>query len=248
MREKAIEVRQASKSFKKNDAASIREQVFRIFRSRSVSKHAFQVFSDLSFDVYKGEVFGIIGKNGCGKSTLLKAMMGSIKLSSGEIVRRGKIIRLALGQGFDPDMTARQNIYLLGSLMGLTFEEIGHRFSTIVDFADIHQFLDMEVKYFSTGMKNRLSFAVAQFVEADIYLMDEFFSGVGDVNFKKKSFDVFNNTMINNKTIVFVSHNLIHLEKYCHRLLLLAEGRIVKIGDPREVIEEYKSIMKSYKK
>ena len=158
------------------------------------------------------------------------------------------MMRMALGQGFDVEMTARQNIYLVGSLLGLSFAEIGQKFRTIIDFADVHDFIDTEVKYFSTGMKNRLSFAVSQFVEADIFLMDEFFSGVGDVNFKRKSFEVFKTTMIEKKTIIFVSHNLKHMEKYCQRLMLLNEGKVEMIGDPIEVVAAYRKIMQKYGK
>lgn len=244
----AIEVKGATKTYPRHQVTSIRDGVFSMFSSADRSNNHLTVFKDLNFKVYKGEVFGIIGKNGSGKSTLIKCLMGAIKLNRGTIRTNGKVIRMSLSQGFDNEMTARQNIYLLGSLLGLSFKQIGANFKSIVEFADVAKFVDTELKYYSTGMRQRLSFAISQYVDADIYLMDEFFSGVGDVNFKKKSFKIFERTMETEDTIVFVSHNLRHLERYCHRLLLLVDGRIAKIGDPAEVIEEYRKQMKEYKK
>lgn len=204
-----------------------------------------QALKNVNFDVKKGEVFGIVGRNGSGKSTLIRLLMGSINPDNGgKINTNGRKLRLALGMGFDPNLTARDNIYLNGSILGLTFLEIGKIFNSIIEFAELQDFVDTPIKFFSSGMKSRLSFSIAINAKADILLIDEFFGGVGDVQFKKKSGEIFKKAFLNGRTIVFVSHNLNTIKNYCDRVMILNKGEVVNIGNPDLILKEYNNLFK----
>lgn len=222
---------------------SLRDKVFNLFFSSS--KRAIKAIRNVDFEVYKGEILGIIGHNGSGKSTLLRIMLGAFRPDKGgEIDVDGKIIRLSLGMGFDPSLTARENIYVNGSILGLSFKQIGKKFHKIIEFAELQNFVDTKVQYFSSGMHSRLAFSIAIHADADIFLMDEFFGGVGDANFQKKSQRVFEEVMLKqNRTIVLVSHDLNTIKKYCSRVVLLERGELVKIGSPEQVIPIYLELM-----
>jgi len=169
--------------------------------------------------------------------------MGSmIPDKNGKVYSDGTIIRLALGMGFDANLTARENIYVNGSILGLPFVRIGEIFHDIIEFAEIEDFVDIQVKYFSSGMKSRLTFAIAIYADADILLMDEFFGGVGDINFKSKSHKIFENRVLEERTIIHVNHNLSIIEKYCDRVLVLHNGQSAYIGSPKEAIAKYKNL------
>lgn len=190
-------------------------------------------------------MFGIIGKNGSGKSTLLRMIMGAILPDKGEIITKGSIIRLALGLGFDQNLSARDNIYVNGSVLGLSFKEIGEIFDHILEFSDLEEFVDTPIMYYSSGMKSRLSFAIAVHANAEIFLIDEFFGGVGDADFQRKSQKLFNERVLNNKTIVFVSHSMNDIKKNCDRILVLEKGKGILFDDPEEGISYYKRNHKS---
>ena len=239
-----VEVKRACKTFEVNRNATIRQRIFSVLGYHD-PKEKVEVLKDINFEVKEGEVFGIIGKNGSGKSTLLKTIKGSIKLDSGTIETRGKLIRLAMGMGLDLNQSARQNIYMNASLLGLSFKEIGTIFHDVLKFAGVERFVDTEIKYYSSGMRSRLSFSIAVHANADLFLMDEFFGGVGDINFKKKSFELFKHTFINKKTILYISHNLKNMERFCHRVMLMHQGKMLAIGEPAKVIEEYRNLMKT---
>jgi len=241
----AIRLSDVSKTFKifEKNNGSIRDKVFNIFSGNSMRK--IKALDDINLEIQKGEFFGVIGHNGSGKSTLLKIILGAYPPDKGGNIQvNGRIIRLALGMGFDPQLSARDNVYLNASLLGLTFKEIGKKFEEMIAFAELEDFVDTKVKYYSSGMRSRLAFAVAVHVDADILLIDEFFGGVGDIAFKKKSEQVFKDRLLTGRTIVFVSHNLNTIEKFCERVAVIQQGKLVAQGTPKEVIPLYKEKFK----
>ena len=243
--EYAIVVKSISKTFKikERNTDSIRKKIFEIFKSTNKRK-VVKALDNVSFSIKKGEFVGIIGRNGSGKSTLLKLLLGSYKPDKGSLIKiDGSIMRLALGMGFDPNLSARENIYVNGSIIGLSFKEIGLLFKQIIEFAEIEEFIDTPIKFFSSGMKSRLAFSIAVNTRADILLIDEFFGGVGDEKFKKKSSKVFKNTILEGRTIIFVSHNLKTIQEYCNRVILIEKGKLIQIDSPKEVIQEYKKLI-----
>ena len=245
----AIKIRNVSKTFyvKEKNNDSIREQVFNLF-SRN-SKRKIQALKNVDLEIKEGEFFGIIGHNGSGKSTLLKMMAGAFPADEGGIIEvKGRLIRLALGMGFDSTLSARENIYINGSVLGLTFKKIGQKFDEIITFAELEKFIDTPVKFYSSGMRSRLAFAIAIHAEADIYLIDEFFGGVGDINFKKKSERVFSEFLAKNKTFVHVSHSLNTIENYCDRVMVLHQGKVVTISNPKDALKVYNDLMRLKKR
>lgn len=229
-----IELKNVSKTFyireKAND--SFRKKIYGIF-DRNNGMRKIEALKNVNLEIRRGEFIGIIGHNGSGKSTLLKIMIGALQGDSGSVVNtQGKIVRLALGMGFDPELSARDNIYLNGSIMGLTFRQIGHKFEEIIDFSGLHNFIETPLKFYSSGMVSRLAFAIAMHVEADILLIDEFFGGVGDQDFREKSDKVFRESVIHGKTIVFVSHELDIVNQYAHRIFEFSGGQIIRYEQP----------------
>jgi len=225
-----IEIKNLSKTFyireKAND--SFRKKIYGLF-DRKNGMRKIQALKNINLDIHKGEFIGIIGHNGSGKSTLLKIIIGALQGDSGSVINtQGKIVRLALGMGFDPELSARDNIYLNGSIMGLTFRQIGQKFEEIIDFSGLHNFVETPLKFYSSGMVSRLAFAIAMHVEADILLIDEFFGGVGDQDFREKSDKVFRESVIQGKTIVFVSHELDIVKQYAHRIYEFSGGEILR--------------------
>ncbi len=203
---------------------------------------------DINFEIGKGEFFGVIGRNGSGKSTLIKLIMGSMVANKGsEIMTQGRMIRLALGMGFDINLTARDNIYLNGVILGMTFKQIGERFDTIIEFAELEKFIDTPIRFFSSGMRSRLAFSIAVNADADVFLIDEFFGGVGDESFKAKSKKVFSDRLIEGKTILFVSHSMELIKNNCNRVMVIDKGVGQVFDDVKEGIEFYKSTFKKKK-
>lgn len=239
-RDIAVRLENVSKTFyvqdKNND--SIRDRVFNIFKPNT--KRRIEAVKPLNLEIKKGEFFSIIGRNGSGKSTLLNVIMGSLRPDKGGIIDvKGRMTRLSLALGFDPNLTARENVYVNGSVLGLSMKEIGQKLKEIIAFAELQNFIDTKVKFFSSGMRARLAFAVAIHAKADVFLFDEFFGGVGDIVFKKKSDEVFRQSMLEEKTIVLVSHSLEIVSKYSDRVLLLNYGEPVMIGSPEDAIVQY---------
>jgi lipopolysaccharide transport system ATP-binding protein len=194
---------------------------------------------DLSFQVQRGEMVGLIGRNGSGKSTLLKILVGVLDKTGGEVTINGKVSSiLELGTGFHPDYTGRQNIFMGGMCLGMSRQEINNKLDWIIDFSEIHEFVDQPIRTYSTGMKARLAFSTAISTDPDILFIDEALS-VGDVKFQRKCFDVIDQFRAKGKTIMLVSHDLNTVSSLCDKALLLDAGRIVKYGDPREVTKEY---------
>jgi lipopolysaccharide transport system ATP-binding protein len=194
---------------------------------------------DVSFTVEEGEIFGIIGRNGSGKSTLLKILTGIMRPTRGSGKVRGRVgALLEVGTGFHPDLTGRENVYFNGTLLGMSRHEIDALLDEIVAFAEIENFIDTQFKHYSSGMQSRLGFAVAANLRPEILILDEVLS-VGDIMFQEKCMDRIGDLRKSGITILYVSHNLGSIGQMCHRAMLLNRGRVVKIGEVGEVIDEY---------
>jgi len=193
----------------------------------------------VSFEVERGEVLGLIGPNGAGKTTTLKLLSRVTRPTSGRVAVNGRFSALIeLGAGFHPDLTGRENVYLNGAILGLRREEIDHKFDSIVEFAELEDFIDMPVKRYSSGMYVRLGFSVAAYVDPDVLLIDEVLA-VGDYMFKDKCVQRVNEFRDAGKTMVIVSHNKEMIQKLCDRVVLLHRGRVVFQGDTREALDLY---------
>jgi ABC-type polysaccharide/polyol phosphate transport system ATPase subunit len=209
---------------------------------RRTSHQSFAALKDISFGVRPGEFFGIAGRNGSGKSTLLKCLAGIYRVDTGRIWVNGRLSTLIeLGVGFNPDLAARDNVVLNGIMMGLSPREARARYDAVIDFAELREFEELKLKNYSSGMHVRLAFSVAIQVDADILLIDEVLA-VGDAAFQQKCFDVFNRMRDEGRTIVFVTHDMGSLKRFCHRALLLERGSTVHLGDPHEVADRYLEI------
>jgi ABC-type polysaccharide/polyol phosphate transport system ATPase subunit len=208
---------------------------------RRVTYQSFSALKDVSFAIDEGEFFGIAGRNGSGKSTLLKCLAG-IYATNGRIWRRGRMSTLIeLGVGFNPDLAARDNVILNGIMMGLSPREARSRYRQVIEFAELEEFQDLKLKNYSSGMHVRLAFAVAIQVDADILLVDEILA-VGDAAFQQKCFDVFNRLRDEGKTIVFVTHDMGSLKRFCHRAMLLERGKMIEMGEPDLIADRYLEI------
>jgi ABC-type polysaccharide/polyol phosphate transport system ATPase subunit len=211
---------------------------------RHKKKEEFWALRDVNFQVKKGEVIGFIGSNGAGKSTLLKIVAGVMKPTKGRVDSYGNICpMIELGAGFDPQLTARENIYLNGAVMGYTKELIDSKFNEIVEFSELKDFLDVPVQNFSSGMVARLAFSIATIVEPEILIVDEILS-VGDIAFQAKSERKMLSMINGGTTVLFVSHSIEQIKKMCDRVVWLEHGKMIKIGG-KEICDEYKKYMES---
>jgi len=209
---------------------------------RRTRHETFRALHEISFDVRQGEFFGIAGRNGSGKSTLLKCLAGIYGVDSGRIWCNGRLSTfIELGVGFNQDLAARDNVVLNGIMMGLSPREARARYDAVIDFAELREFEELKLKNYSSGMHVRLAFSVAIQVDADILLVDEVLA-VGDAAFQQKCFDVFHRMRDDGRTIVFVTHDMSALNRFCHRALLLERGSVVHLGEPREVADRYLEI------
>ncbi len=210
---------------------------------RRIYHHDFYALKDVSFDIGKGETFGIIGRNGSGKSTLLKIIAGVLTPSGGNLEVRGKVSALLeLGIGFNPDLTGRENIYFSGTIMGFSREEMDAKVDDILSFADIGDFINQPVKTFSSGMFVRLAFALATNVDPDILIIDEALS-VGDIFFQTKCYKKFDQFQQMGKTILFVTHALDNVIRYCQRGIVLENGVMLIDSDAKSAVDVYKKLM-----
>lgn len=219
---------------------SLREAFTKLFRQKT-EFHDFEAVQNVSFDVGRGEMVGLIGRNGSGKSTLLKIVAGVYKPTSGQVEVHGSIAPLIeLGAGFHGELTGRENVLMNGLLMGFSKREMLQREKSILQFADIGDFIDSPVKQYSSGMYMRLAFAVATEVDPDILVIDEILS-VGDTAFQQKCFERLENFRRSGRTILFVSHSLDQVLTHCDRVIYLNGGRIAADGDPHHVVDLYKT-------
>jgi lipopolysaccharide transport system ATP-binding protein len=210
--------------------------------SEANTSDLFVALRNISFEVKKGEVVGIIGKNGAGKSTLLKILSRITYPTSGKVELRGRNSSLLeVGTGFHPELTGRENVYLNGTILGMTKKEVDRKFDSIVDFSGISKFIDTPVKRYSSGMSVRLAFSVAAHLEPEILIIDEVLA-VGDVGFQAKCIGKMNSIAHEGRTVLFVSHNMGAVIDLCQRVVWLEGGRIKLDGSPRDVITEYLSV------
>lgn len=240
--DKILKIKNVSKTFKipKERKTQLKHYFLNPFHKPEAVK--FDALKNISFEVKTGEFLGIIGRNGSGKSTLLKLIAGIYQPDKGEIKVNGKITPfLELGVGFNPELSARENIFLNGTILGMTRKYLEQKFDEIVDFAEIREFIDMPVKNFSSGMQVRLAFAIAIQSDADIYLVDEVLA-VGDASFQKKCLEIFEQFKRENKTVIFVSHSLEQILRFCDKAILLDERKIVFDGKTEDTIEHYHAI------
>lgn len=244
----AIEVTELSKSYSKGSGgglASIRKQFAQRFLQNARSTNAipelnqFLALDNLSFSVKHGDTVGIIGRNGAGKSTLLKILSRITRPSAGQVRLQGRLgALLEVGTGFHPDLTGRENIMLNASILGLSKKQIADRFDSIVDFAEVSQFVDTPVKHYSSGMYMRLAFSVSAHLDPDILILDEVLA-VGDGAFQKKCLGRMDAVAKDGRTVLLVSHSLPMIVAYCNRAILLDKGQIEKDGHAHDVVEYY---------
>ena len=202
-------------------------------------KEEFWALKDVSFEVKKGEVIGFIGGNGAGKSTMLKVIAGVMKPTKGKVEVQGNICpMIELGAGFDMELTARENIYLNGAVLGYSKEFIQEKFDEIVEFSELREFLDVPVRNFSSGMHARLAFSIATVIDPEILIVDEILS-VGDLAFQAKSEEKMKSLISGGTTVLFVSHSLDQIKKLCDRVVWLEHGQVIKIGPAKEICKEY---------
>ena len=213
------------------------------FKKKKKKKEEFWALKNLNFEIKSGEVMGFVGSNGAGKSTLLKIVAGVMKPTKGKVDAYGSICpMIELGAGFDPDLTARENIYLNGAVMGYSEELLDRKFQDIVDFSELHDFLDVPVKNFSSGMVARLAFSVATIVEPEILIVDEILS-VGDIAFQAKSENKMKSMIGGGTTVLYVSHSIESIRKLCNRVVWIEHGEVQMIGKTDEVLDKYLEFM-----
>lgn len=236
----AIKVDGVSKSFKlpHEKQGSIKSVFVNLFRGkRSYEKQ--EVLKNISFDIKKGEFFGIVGRNGSGKSTLLKLMAGIYSPNKGGIQINGKLTPfIELGVGFNPELTGRENVFLNGALLGFSRQEMQTLYDEIVEFAELERFMDQKLKNYSSGMQVRLAFSIAIQAKSDILVLDEVLA-VGDKAFQQKCYEYFENLKNSNKTVVFVSHDMAAINRFCSKALFLSKGKTIGVGAPSQIADQY---------
>lgn len=218
---------------------SLKQFFIDLLSRKKKEKNEFWALSDVNFEVKKGEVVGFVGSNGAGKSTLLKVIAGVMKPTNGNIEVYGNICpMIELGAGFDMDLTARENIFLNGAVMGYSKEFIEKKFDEIVEFSELKDFLDVPVRNFSSGMVARLAFSIATIVDPEILIVDEILS-VGDIAFQQKSENKMRSMIGGGTTVLFVSHSVEQIKNLCDRAVWLDHGHVKMIGEAKEVCEAY---------
>jgi ABC-type polysaccharide/polyol phosphate transport system ATPase subunit len=235
----AIQVEGLKKSFRipTHRIDSLKERVTKMWASSEYRE--LQALDGISFEIRQGEFFGIVGRNGSGKSTLLKLLASIYRADAGTIRMAGRLAPfIELGVGFNVDLTARENVVLNGVMMGLSPNEAASRLDAVLDFAELEEFVDLKLKNYSSGMLVRLAFATMLQADADVLLIDEVLA-VGDASFQQKCADAFRRMKRDGKTIVLVTHEMSTVEAYCHRAMLIHDGRIQTIGEPEEIANDY---------
>ena len=217
---------------------SVKEYLVRAIRGK-VTYHEFRALEDVNLWIKKSEVCGIIGRNGAGKSTLLKVIAGILTPTKGSVHINGNIApMLELGAGFDPDLTAKENIFLNGAILGYSKEFLIDKFEEIVEFSELRDFIDQPVRTYSSGMMMRLAFSIATLVEPEVLIVDEILS-VGDAHFQKKSEERMKKMMSGGTTVLMVSHSLKQIRELCSRVVWLEHGKVKMDGDTQEVCDAY---------
>ena len=237
----AIEVKNLSVSYKTFKSFSIKNQFFKANIKRA---EIYEAVKNLTFSLEKGEILGLVGGNGAGKSTTLKAIAGIFSPNRGTIDLHGNSVSLlSVGMGFQLELTGRENIIMTGMLMGFTEKDVKERIKSIIEFAELGEFIDFPVKTYSSGMRSKLSFAIAIILEPDILLVDELLS-VGDVKFRRKSFNKLKEIIKDkNRTVIIVTHNSITIRNLCTKVLWLEKGEMKMLGCVKDVMYEYNKFM-----
>lgn len=218
---------------------SIKQAFINLFTGKKKKNEYFWALKNISFEVNKGDVVGLIGSNGAGKSTLLKVVSGVMKPTSGKVEVDGVISpMIELGAGFDQNLTARENIYLNGAILGYSKKFLDSKFDEIVEFSELKDFLDVPVKNFSSGMTAKLAFSIATIVDPEILIVDEILS-VGDLRFQEKSKNKMMEMIKGGTTVLYVSHSLESIKELCNKVIWLDHGQVVKIGNTKEICDEY---------
>ncbi|MBL8160191.1 ABC transporter ATP-binding protein [Candidatus Saccharibacteria bacterium] len=237
-----LSVEHVSKQFilpHEQSSDSLKRAITGLFQSRNTGYEVQHALKDVSFEVKKGEFFGILGRNGSGKSTMLKMLAGIYQPTEGTIAFEGKLVPfIELGVGFNPELTGRENVFLNGALLGFSKEEVEDRYDDIVRFAELEDFMDQKLKNYSSGMQVRLAFSVATHAEADILLIDEVLA-VGDADFQRKCYNFFKSLKKSKKTVIFVTHDMGAVREYCDRAILIQEGVITHDASADKVADEY---------
>jgi ABC-type polysaccharide/polyol phosphate transport system ATPase subunit len=238
----AVSVGHVSKAFRlpHQQYHTLKERALHPFRSSTFD--VLQAVDDVSVEIAQGEFFGIIGRNGSGKSTLLKCMAGIYDIDEGRLEVRGRLSPfIELGVGFNMDLTARDNVMINAIMLGLTRKQARQRFDEIIAFAELEDFLDLRLKNYSSGMTVRLAFSVAIQVDAEVLLIDEVLA-VGDANFQQKCFDEFQRLKKAGRTILFVTHDMSAIERFCDRAMLLEKGKMLALGEPTAIARRYNEL------
>jgi len=238
----AVELRNISMHFNmnKDKVDSLKEYFLRLV-TRKLNFEDFTALNDVSFDIKKGDVFGIVGLNGSGKSTMLKIISGILTPTTGTVQTAGSIAPLIeLGAGFDLDLTARENIYLNGSVLGYSKKYMDSKFEEIVEFSELREFLDTPMKNYSSGMVARVGFAIATMTRPDILIVDEILA-VGDFHFQEKCERRINSMINGETTVIIVSHSIEQIERLCNHCAWLEGGKLKMIGDSKTVCDAYKN-------
>ena len=234
----AIQAKNISKTFHISEDShnTVKHRLFNLFNPPRAKR--VEAVKTMDFDVYKGECIGLLGRNGCGKSTLVRLLAGVYPSDSGYINIYGSTLLMNLGVGMSHQLTARENIYVSASVLGMKIKEIDKIFDQIVDFAELQGFVDTKIKYFSSGMVARLGFSIAVNAGADIMFLDEIFA-VGDMKFQEKAIKVFESSWIQGKTVILISHAMETIKKYCNRAAFMKNGSLLYFGETEKAIELY---------
>ena len=239
----AIKVDGVNKSFKlpHEKVSSIKSVVINFYKRKRTFERQ-EVLKDISFEIKKGEFFGIVGRNGSGKSTLLKLLAGIYTPDSGQINVNGKLTPfIELGVGFSPELTGRENVFLNGALLGFSRKEMEKMYDEIVEFAELERFMDQKLKNYSSGMQVRLAFSIAIRAKSDILVLDEVLA-VGDEAFQKKCIDVFEKYKRNRRTVILVTHDMETVKRFCSRAVLINGGEFIDLGSPIEIANKYSEL------
>lgn len=245
MNDLAVSIKKVKKEFRLPNERedSIKLRTINKLRGNFDKGHSeYKALKGISLDIKKGEFIGILGRNGAGKSTLLKIIAEIYQPTSGSVKVNGKLVPfIELGVGFNPNLSGRDNVYLNGAMLGFTRKEVAAMYDDIVAFAELEKFMDQKLKNYSSGMKVRLAFSVAIKANADILLLDEVLA-VGDAAFQKKCYDYFDSLKERKKTIIFVTHNMSAVRRYCTRAVLIEGGKITAEGSAEDVAGKYEEL------
>lgn len=242
----AIDVVDVSKAFRlPHEQVSSFKGALVNFKRRQRGYERQQVLQDISFQIKKGDFFGIVGKNGSGKSTLLKILAGIYAPDTGGVTVNGKLTPfIELGVGFSPELSGRENVYLNGALLGFSRKQMAAMYDEIVDFAELDRFMDQKLKNYSSGMQVRLAFSIAIKVNSDILVLDEVLA-VGDMSFQNKCFKHFEQLKKERKTVVLVTHDMKNVLKFCNRALVIDRSKLIKVTTPKEASKIYEELNKA---